>query len=153
SSREADELRERYAEWLLERKHPSLLLLHLLGLDHAEHESGPFSRESLLVLEQLDGLVGRLRQAAGKAAPGRAYLAVVSDHGFAAADRQLNLNVAFREEKLLTQNDKGKVVDWKAMAWETGGSAAILLKDPGDRALLETVRRLLDRLAADPGNG
>jgi predicted AlkP superfamily pyrophosphatase or phosphodiesterase len=153
SSPEADALRERYAEWVLERKHPAVLLLHLLGLDHEEHDSGPFSREAVAVLEKLDALVGRLRQTAEKAAPARAYLAVVSDHGFAKVDWQLNLAIAFREEKLMTLNDKGKVADWKAIPWETGGSAAIMLKDPNDRAVLQTVRGLLGRLAADPANG
>jgi len=153
SSPEADALRERYAEWILERKRPGLLLLHLLELDHEEHDSGPFSREAVAALERIDVLVGGLRRAAEKAAPGRAYLAVVSDHGFAKVDWQLNLGIAFREEKLLTLNDKGKVADWKAIPWETGGSAAIMLKDPNDQEVLKTVRELLKKLAADPSNG
>ena len=39
------------------------------------------------------------------------------------------------------------------MPWETGGSAAIVLKDPQDRAALGEVRELLMKLAADPANG
>ena len=39
------------------------------------------------------------------------------------------------------------------MPWVTGGSAAIVLKDPEDAVTLEQVRTLLGNLAADPANG
>lgn len=153
STPEADALRGKYAEWILQKKRPGILTLHLLGLDHEEHESGPFSPQSIAVLEQLDAVIGSLRAVAEKVAPGHAYVAVVSDHGFAKVDSQLNLFAAFLEAKLLTLNDKGKVADWKAIPWETGGSAAIVLKDPNDQATLAAVKDLLAKLAADPANG
>lgn len=39
------------------------------------------------------------------------------------------------------------------MPWVTGGSAAIVLKDPHDQATLEKVRDLLSKLASNPSNG
>ncbi len=153
SSAESDEVRGRYAQWILENKHPALLTLHLLALDHMEHETGPFSSESIAVLEKLDAVIGRIRETAERLAPGRAFIAVVSDHGFAKTGAQLNLFPAFREAKLFTVDDKGKIADWKAMPWPTGGSAAIVLKDPGDTATLAAVRKLLGKLAVDPANG
>jgi predicted AlkP superfamily pyrophosphatase or phosphodiesterase len=153
SSPEADALRGKYAEWILRKEHPGILTLHLLGLDHEEHDSGPFSPQSIAILEQLDAVIGSLRAVAEKVAPGHAYIAVVSDHGFAKVDSQLNLFAAFLAAKLFTLNDKGKIGDWKAMPWETGGSAAIVLKDPNDQATLAAVRDLLAKLAADPANG
>jgi len=39
------------------------------------------------------------------------------------------------------------------MPWETGGSAAIVLKDPKNGLTMTTVRTLLTKLAADPANG
>jgi predicted AlkP superfamily pyrophosphatase or phosphodiesterase len=86
-------------------------------------------------------------------ATGRAIVAVVSDHGFANYDQQLNLLAAFREAKLFTVDEKGKITDWRAMPWETGGSAAIVLKDAQDKATLGEVRELLAKLSADPANG
>jgi len=153
TSSEGDVVRGRYAAWILERKQPGLLTLHLTALDHIEHETGPFSEESVAVLEQLDAVIGKVREAAEKIAPGRAYVAVVSDHGFAKYDQQLNLLSAFREAKLFTTNEKGNITDWRAMPWETGGSAAIVLKDPQDHAALGEVRDLLAKLAADQANG
>jgi len=78
---------------------------------------------------------------------------VVSDHGFVKTNAQLNLFLAFREAKLFTVDDKGKIADWKAMPWTTGGSAAIMLKDPVDTATLSQVRQLLNKLANDAASG
>jgi predicted AlkP superfamily pyrophosphatase or phosphodiesterase len=153
TSPEGDEVRGRYAQWILERKHPGLLTLHLTALDHIEHETGPFSPASIAVLERLDAVIGKLREAAERLAPGRALLAVVSDHGFAKTANQLNLFPAFRDAKLLATDEKGKLTDWMAMPWLTGGSAAIVLQDPNDAATLAQVRELLARLSSDPANG
>ncbi len=153
TSAQADESRGRYTEWILEKKHPGLLTLHLSALDHIEHETGPFSAESLAVLGIIDTTIGKIRETAERLAPGRAYIAVVSDHGFVRTDTQLNLFPLFREAKLITLNEKGKITDWKAMPWVTGGSAAIVLKDPNDGATLAQVRELLAKVASDPANG
>jgi predicted AlkP superfamily pyrophosphatase or phosphodiesterase len=153
ASPESDEVRGKYAAWILEKKKPGLLTLHLTALDHIEHETGAFSTEDIAVLERLDVVIGQVRAAAERAAPGRAYVAVVSDHGFANYDHELNLISAFRQAKLFSVDDKGRITDWRAMPWETGGSAAIVLKDAQDQATLAEVRELLAKLAADPANG
>jgi len=153
SSVEADQKRGRYAQWILEKKRPGLLLLHVIALDHIEHETSPHSAEAVAVLEGLDVVIGNVRETAEWLARGRAYVAVVSDHGFARTEAQLNLFPPFRDAKLFTVDDKGKIADWKAMPWVTGGSAAIVLKDPADTTTLGEVRGLLAKLASDPANG
>jgi predicted AlkP superfamily pyrophosphatase or phosphodiesterase len=150
---QGDENRGRYTEWILEKKHPALLTLHLSSLDHIEHETGPFSPEAIAVLETIDATIGKIRATAERLAPGRAYIAVVSDHGFVRTDAQLNLFPLFHDAKLITVNDKGKITDWKAIPWVTGGSAAIMLKDPNDAATVSQVRELLAKVASDPANG
>jgi predicted AlkP superfamily pyrophosphatase or phosphodiesterase len=153
TSAKDDEIRGRYAQWILEKKRPALLTLHLTALDHIEHQTGPFSPEALELLERLDVVIGNLRETAERLAPGRAIIAIVSDHGFVKVNAQLNLFAAFREAKLLTLDEKENVTDWKAMPWVTGGSAAVVLKDPKDSATLAQVRELLAKLAGDPANG
>jgi predicted AlkP superfamily pyrophosphatase or phosphodiesterase len=153
TSAAGDENRGQYTEWILEKKRPALLTLHLSSLDHIEHETGPFSPESIAVLETIDATIGKIRATAEKLAPGRAFIAVVSDHGFVRTDAQLNLFPLFHDAKLFTLNDKGKIIDWKAMPWVTGGSAAIVLKDPNDAETLAQVRELLTKVASDPVNG
>ena len=153
TSAEGDVNRGQYTEWILEKKHPAFLTLHLSALDHIEHETGPFSPEDIAVLETLDDTIGKIRATAERLAPGRAYIAVVSDHGFVRTDARLNLFPLFREQKLITVDEKGKITDWRAIPWVTGGSAAIMLKDPNDAATLTQVRELLDKVASDPANG
>jgi predicted AlkP superfamily pyrophosphatase or phosphodiesterase len=153
TSAAGDENRGRYTEWILDKKHPAFLTLHLSALDHIEHETGPFSPEAIAVLESIDRTIGKIRATAERLVPGRAYIAVVSDHGFVRTDAQLNLFPLFLDANLIAVNDKGKITDWKAMPWVTGGSAAIVLKDPNDRATLSQVRELLARVASDPANG
>jgi len=150
---ESDEQRGRYAARILEKKRPNLLTLHLIALDHTEHVTGPFSAESLAVLERLDAVVGTLRTTAETVAPGGAHVAIVSDHGFGKTAMQLNLFPEFRSAGLFKTNAQGKITDWKAMPWTAGGSIAVVLKDPADATTLTQVRALLDRLAADPVHG
>src|SRR5262249_2740344 len=139
---DADELRGRFAARIIEKKRPSLLTVHLVSLDHVQHERGPGSPESFATLERLDTVIGMLRAAAERPAPGRASVAIVSDHGFARTETQLNLVTVFREARLITV-DGGKVTDWKAMPWTSGGAAAIVLKDAQDDATRVAVKELL----------
>ena len=149
---EADEGHARFATWLLEKKRPSLLTLHLIALDHEQHQTGPFTPEVFAVLERLDTIVGGLRATAERLAPGGAWLAIVSDHGFVRVEHQLNLLSAFRNAGLV-KLERGRVTQWTALPWSSGGLAAIVLKDPDDAAARSTVRDLLARLADDPANG
>ena len=132
---------------------PAFLTVYLTGLDTEEHLSGPFSPKSNETLERLDTVVGSLRAAAEKAAPGRATVCVVSDHGFAAIEHDVNLYAAFREAGLLSVDNDNKVTDWKAMLWPAGGSAAVMLADPKDDQVRLRVKTLLASLASDPANG
>jgi len=148
---EADEMRARFAELLLSEKNPGFMTVYLTALDHIEHETSPFSKESLAVLERLDTVIGNLRQDAE--ARGPAVVCVVSDHGFAKTDKELNLNSALRQAGLIELNPDGSVKSWRASAWLAGGSAAIMLKDPGDNDARTKVRQLLDQMLGDQDGG
>ena len=85
--------RTRYAIAMIQRKGVRFLTLHLAAFDHVEHSDGPYSARAFAALEEIDKMVGEIEAALRQADP-RAALCVVSDHGFAAVDHQLNLNVA-----------------------------------------------------------
>ena len=150
-SLEADELRARFANALLGEKKLAFMTVYLTALGHTEHASGPFSKESLAVLERLDAVVGQLRQTAEEQGP--VVVCVVSDHGFAKTDKDLNLNSALRQAGLIELGPDGSVKSWRASAWLAGGSAAIVLKDATDRAANTRVRELLNEMLADPVAG
>ncbi len=150
---EFDEIRARFAVRIIETRHPAFMTVYLTGLDTEQHASGPFSAASNAVLQRLDALVGQLRESAERSAPGRAYVCVVSDHGFTAVQHDVNLYEAFVSAGLITLDPAQSITAWKASPWPAGGAAAIVLNDPADSATRELVDALLHQLAADPANG
>ncbi|MEJ0024657.1 MAG: ectonucleotide pyrophosphatase/phosphodiesterase [Rhizomicrobium sp.] len=148
-----DQARTNIAVALLALKHPKFMTLHLTALDHNEHKYGPGSKEANAVLEKLDAQIGEVVAAARRAAPDT-VIALVSDHGFASVEHDVNLMPAFAEAGLVTLDpETHKPTAWEAEPWNAGGSAAVMLARPEDAALQAKVKALLDRLAADPANG
>jgi predicted AlkP superfamily pyrophosphatase or phosphodiesterase len=141
---EADESRASFDAWMITTRKPRLQLAYFGALDEEEHDSWPGSPATLAILERLDALVGRVREAADRAYGGRFALAVVSDHGHSKTTREFRLNEALRQGGLILVNEAGHTTDWRAYGWGTGGSSAIMLKDPGDE---ETRRKVLGILA------
>lgn len=143
-----DRQRTRYAAAILRDKKAQFITVHLAELDHIEHAFAPFSPETLEAMEELDGRVGELEDAARANFPGYT-ICIVSDHGFARTDHTMSLMIPFIEAGFVTVKD-GKVTDWKAFPHVDAGSAAIVVKEEKDR---EAVGALLRKLAADPANG
>ena len=148
-----DEIRARFAIRLIETKRPDFITVYFTGLDTEEHNSGPFSAKSNEALERLDTVIGSLRAAIEKVAPGRATICILSDHGFAAVEHDVNLYSAFRQAGLITVDPDNRISSWKATPWRSAASAAVMLADPRDDAVRAQVKDLLDTLASDPANG
>jgi predicted AlkP superfamily pyrophosphatase or phosphodiesterase len=144
---DADARRAAFAAALFDLKRPRLLFTYFAALDAEEHESGPKSPQTFAALDRLDGLIGRLRDTAERRGP--VVFAVVSDHGFSLTDKELDLNEALRSEGLLLLDERGRITDWRAVAWNNGGSAAIMLRDPKDAIVQAAVLRVLTRVQAD----
>jgi len=154
----ADVLRTREAVAIINKFKPTLLLVHLADLDHQEHLYSPFSPEANATLEVLDSQVRQIQQAALAVNPST-RIAVVSDHGFLRVDHHVNLNVLFAQAGLIqlgapqTNSKDPSVTAWSAQAWSAGGSCAIVLKDPSDKATLAKVKALLESAKAKPEYG
>jgi predicted AlkP superfamily pyrophosphatase or phosphodiesterase len=148
---EGDENRGRFAAALIADKKPDLTMVYLTGLDHEQHQYGPNTPEAYAVLRRLDAVVGKLIAAESAAHPD-AVFAIVSDHGFAAVDTEINLYRAFIDAGLITLDNAGKIKSWDAVPWNSGGSSAIVLAKPDDLQLRDRVERLLTGLKADPKN-
>ena len=148
-----DENRAKFAARLIELKRADFTTIYLTALDHEEHASGPFSPESNATLERIDAALGVVLEAIQRTYQDNAVVCVVSDHGFARADKSLNLGVPFRKAGLIDFDAKDKITGWKATIWGAGGSAAIVLKDQNDTATKAQVSALLAKLSADPANG
>ena len=148
----ADENRGRFAVQLIIQHKPDFTTVYLTALDHEQHSAGPDTPAAKAVLERIDTIVAKLI-AAERAVHPDAVIAVVSDHGFEATRHETNFFRAFIDARLITLDAAGKVASWRAMPWNSGGSVAIMLATPDDPILVDTVRRLLDRLKADRANG
>jgi predicted AlkP superfamily pyrophosphatase or phosphodiesterase len=151
---EGDENRARFAVWMIEKKKPRFMTAYFTALDHVQHETSPFSTESLATLERIDTIVGQVVKAAEAVSHGNLVVAIVSDHGFVRTDFTVNLLPAFRSSGLIHYNegDDEHPASWEATLWLAGGSAAVMLREPGD-ALRDRVRQLLKEMESDPANG
>ncbi len=146
-----DENRGRFAAALIAREKPYFTTVYLTALDHEQHEKGPDTDAAHKVLERIDAVVGKII-AAQMAAHPDSIIAVVSDHGFAKVDTEINLYRAFIDAGLIVLDANGKIQSWEASPWNSGGSSAIILKRPTDAALQARVSALLSQLKADPKN-
>ena len=160
---ESDDLRTRFAEYLLTEKRPDVLLVHLFDLDHFEHDYGPFTPEVFAILEKVDGYVGRILAAAERAGTlSETAVFIVSDHGFMPVKEQVHPGVLLAQSgliKLLEAKDgEGKAppalaADWRAAAYPTSGSCSIILRDPQDKEMLKKVLDIFKPLAGKKGSG
>ncbi len=149
---EGDETKTEYALDILKQHKPKFMTIHLSSLDEEEHLHGPFSAEANEDLERLDGMVARLI-AQERANDPRSIVAIVSDHGFADIDHQLNIGAAFLEAGLMQPASPDHAATWQAQPWSLGGMIAVMLHNPSDPSVRQKVKALLDKLATDPANG
>lgn len=158
---EHDDMRTRFAEYIIAEKRPRLMLVHLFDLDHFQHDYGPFTPEAFSILEKLDAYVARLLAASERAGTlSETAIFIVSDHGFAPISRLIHPGVVLGSAGLLSVNEesvapqpKGAplcVTNWRALPSITGGSCAIILRDAEDRETFEKARAAFDDFT---GNG
>lgn len=162
SEDEGDDMRTRFAEYIITEKFPDLLLVHLFDLDHFQHDFGPFTPEAFAILEKVDGYVGRILAAAERAGTlQETTVFIVSDHGFMPIKQNINPGVLLakaglikvREEKDAAGKARTVVTEWRAAPYPTSGSCSIILRDPNDKEALKKARDLFAPLAGKPGSG
>jgi predicted AlkP superfamily pyrophosphatase or phosphodiesterase len=146
---EGDENRARFAAQIIADKKPYFMTAYFTALDHEQHVEGPDTDKAHAVLERIDGIVGRL-VAAEKAAHPDADIAIVSDHGFAATRTEINPYSAFIKAGLVRFDASGAITGWDVGLWPSGGSMAVVLARPDDKALHDKVAGILAELRANP---
>jgi predicted AlkP superfamily pyrophosphatase or phosphodiesterase len=146
---QTDRDRTDITKFILKTYDPHVLLLHIIALDSAQHGQGIGSPKAIETLTEVDGYVGEILDQV-KASGRPTHVAVVSDHGFLPLKTMLQPNAAFKQEGLITLNERGGVASWKAYYHSSGGSGFVYVKDPADR---DRVRKILLGLKQDPANG
>ncbi|MBD0326511.1 MAG: alkaline phosphatase family protein [Pyrinomonadaceae bacterium] len=164
---EQDDMRTRFAEYVIERKRPQVFLMHLFDLDHFEHDFGPFTPEANAILEKTDAYVARILAAAERAGTlNETAVFIVSDHGFLPISQQIHPGVLLEragllkvsEEKDAQGRTRTVVKEWRALPYTSSGSCAIILRDPKDTDALKRVRAVFQdftegKSSAFPGMG
>lgn len=142
------------AVYLVDTLRPQLLLLHLIGVDHAQHEYGLGSPEVRAAVETADTQLGRLLAALEEAGLWeRSVFFVVSDHGFVPVEKVIHPTVILEQAGLLTVDEGGRLRNWEAAPVCGGGTCEILLRNPTDLITQEKVLGVFSSLAQEEGSG
>lgn len=135
-----DWMATRAATIALAQHRVNLVLLHLIELDHAQHEHGPRSGDAYWAVSTMDDRLRDLLDAIDAAGLGdRTTVIVTSDHGFFAIEHSIHVNSKLRELGLVTVQDK-KVVSKEAWSVAQGGAAAVYVL--GEERRAQTVRQI-----------
>lgn len=142
---EGDDMRTRFAEYIIAHKRPQLMLVHLFDLDHFEHSYGPFTSQAFTTLEKVDGYIGRLLAAVERAGLlSETAVFIVSDHGFMAISRTFNPLIVLEQAGLVKiapdADGRRRIIEWRALPYISGGSCAIILRDDQDQEALRRAR-------------
>jgi arylsulfatase A-like enzyme len=138
----------------LETEKPNLLLLHLIQVDHEEHQHGPFSPEADAVIENADAQLSRLIEAAKRLGIWeRTVLVVVSDHGFVPISRSVRPGIWLQKKHLIELGPHDKITAWKAAVLPASASAYIYVKDKNDTETRQTLLRIFPPLAGKRDSG
>jgi predicted AlkP superfamily pyrophosphatase or phosphodiesterase len=129
--------------YLIERYKPTLLTVHLIPTDAAQHSEGRNGPSVALAVAAVDRAVSRLAEAAARAGiVERTAFVITGDHGFVDTHTQLRPNHWLVGAGLLeARGDRGR---WRATFHSGGGSTFLYLRDPSDAAAVSEVRRILD---------
>lgn len=145
---DVDDQRHVWQIAVIGRFHPEFMTAHVGYLDHEEHAHGPFSVQANAALEYADKMVGELI-AAERAVDPKATIFIVSDHGFLPTEHSFAVNALLMQQGLLDPDRK----TWEAAAFNTGGTSAIILRNPKDSKVADRVRRVIEEAARNPAYG
>jgi predicted AlkP superfamily pyrophosphatase or phosphodiesterase len=132
------------AAYLFARHRPTLMLVHVIGLDHVRHRLGRDNHAARRAVGAADRAVGRIVETVDRLeVADRTTFVVVGDHGSVDVHTTLLPNVWLGEAGLLSTGERG----WRAIFHASGGSAFLRInEDANDRDALQQARSLIERL-------
>ncbi len=134
--------REAYmANYIVNHYHPTLLTIHLITTDYAQHQTGLNSPRTRRTIESADAAVGIILDNLRDHSMLDSTLVIVTgDHGFVDVDRQVAPNTLLVKAGLL---GKEYGSDWKACFHGAGAMGFLYLKKDNDTKTLKRVEKLL----------
>jgi predicted AlkP superfamily pyrophosphatase or phosphodiesterase len=129
-----DWMATRAAIQAMQQHHVNLVLLHLIELDHAQHEFGPKGGDALWAVSSMDDRLRDLLDAiANVGLSEKTTVIVTSDHGFYATSQSIHPNVKLRQLGLVTVQE-ATVTAKRAWSVAQGGAASLYIMPGEDTA-------------------
>ncbi len=136
-----DENLARMSCYLIRQYKPALLAVHLVTVDHFEHEQGRDGDKVRAAIAGVDRAIKSIREAVQKAGiADKTTFIVTGDHGFVDIHSSISPNTLLAKAGLY---DPQKPENWKAYFHQSGGAAFLQLKDKNDKQTKEKVMQLL----------
>lgn len=141
-----DDNLSRMSSYIIRQHKPSFLAVHLVAVDHFEHEEGRDGDKVRASLSSVDRGIKSIMEAVEKAGiKDKTTIIVTGDHGFVDIHSSIAPNILLAKAGLYNPEKKD---EWKAYFHSAGGSTFLHLKDKNDKATLAKVNALLDKLPA-----
>ncbi|MEH7384383.1 ectonucleotide pyrophosphatase/phosphodiesterase [Bacillus sp. JJ1521] len=138
----------------IKTKRPHLMLVHFVDLDSHRHYHGFSSEEAMAALRRHDERLGRIMIALKESGIfEKTTIIAVGDHSALDESRAVKPNVLLNKAGLISVNNEGKLIDWKAYCQSCDGSAYIYIKDQNDTKTHGQVKALLTELSNNEDNG
>jgi predicted AlkP superfamily pyrophosphatase or phosphodiesterase len=149
-----DEFLGDIASFSITKAKPHLLMLHLVGVDAAQHKYGLWTTRARAAIENADRQLGRLVVAAKAAGIWESTAIVLaSDHGFAEVTTMVRPGVLLTRAGLVVRNAENQVTTAKAFLQLSGGLGYAYLRDPNDAASAAALRAVFAAEQTRPGGG
>lgn len=141
-----DDNMSRISGYIIRKYKPSFLAVHLVAVDHFEHDQGRDGDKVRAALSSVDRGIKTILESIDKAGlTDKTTVIVTGDHGFVDIHTAIAPNVILAKEGLY---DPANKANWKAYFHSSGGSAFLHLKDKNDANTLEKVKAALAKLPA-----
>ncbi|MGH7529785.1 MAG: alkaline phosphatase family protein [Gemmatimonadales bacterium] len=138
---------------IMRRWDPDLVALHLLALDGAKHENGPWAEPVISTLRTIDRQLGEVLAALRATDAGRQTTVILtSDHGFLPYGQRLRPGVLLANAGLVTVDTAARLVTtWEAAVYVHGGSVMLVPRDTADHTLIARIRSAIPDSLVGPG--
>lgn len=154
SKPEYDEFAISAAEDILRNEMPDISFIHVSAVDIARHYNGVYCGAVDEAIKTVDRWISRLFAAIDAAGYGNdTNFIICSDHGHLTVKKELNLNVLFCNNGLITLDECENVKDYEAWCHSASLSAQIMLKDNTNESVRKKVVDILDSVKNQPEYG
>ncbi|KEQ30385.1 AP endonuclease [Pedobacter antarcticus 4BY] len=141
-----DENLARMSSYVIRKYKPSFLAVHLVAVDHFEHEQGRDGDKVRAAVAGADSRIKTILEAIDKAGiKDNTTVIVTGDHGFVDIHTSISPNTLLTTAGLY---DPAYKENWKAYFHASGGSSFLHLKNKNDQKTLDQVKQLLSKLPA-----